>query len=455
MKKVLTILLMLCIITPGFIMFTNIASSEPTFYNSQELYDISVEPMLAANLIDTNAEDYGARPSASPWWYDLVDKENVANDGEGVYVAVLDTGLMNYWPFFFPEGDIAWEYSKGFSHDVYWDYTIEDLVFDPLNDDRGPITDLASGHGTHVTSTIIGYNYNNFYYVEGIAPKATIIPVLVLDAWEVDSPYGVLQLSGGTDEMISAGIYYIADLAEELDGPVIINMSLGGPSPTPMIEEAINYAIANGVIIVCSAGNEGEDGMGWPGAYEQVISTAACGWTEALYHSMWPGGGDWLVDVPEELNVPDIFGNEYQVYLEDFSSRPNKTLGQKHHDLDVMAPGAWIVGPYKPKFSNEVGYYYLSGTSMAAPHVTAIAALILQDYPDFDQKDIEHILKIAAGGVGQNMLRGFPKEATDVYVAYVPGYVYLISWGIHDYGRGFLQCDEAMFYAAHYKVGLI
>lgn len=451
MKKVYTVLLMICIITPSFIMYSSMASSQPTFFNSLELYDISVEPMLAAELIDTNAEDYGAWPSASPWWYDLVDKENVANDGEGVYIAVLDTGLMDLWPFFFPEGDIAWELGKGFSHDLWWDDTYG-VMMSELKDDRGFITDLAAGHGTHVTSTIIGYNYNNDFYVDGIAPKATIIPVLVLDAWEVDSPDGVLQFSGGTDEMISAGIYYIADLAEELDGPVIINMSLGGPNPTPMIEEAIDYAIAKGVIIVASAGNEGEAGMGYPGAYSQVISAAACGWTETLYRTMWTGEG-WLYDVPEELNVPDFFGNEYQVYLEDFSSRPNADLGQKHHDLDVMAPGAWIVGPYKPKFTYDAGYWYVSGTSMAAPHVAAISALILEDYPDFDQKDIEHILKIAAGGVGQNMLRGFPKEATDVLVAYVPGYVYVLSWGRHDYGRGFLQCDEALFYAAHYKVG--
>ncbi len=452
MKKVYSILLMICIITPGFIMFTNTASSQPTFFNSQELYDNNVEPMLAAELEASAVDNYKALPNVSPWWVDLVDKENVDNDGEGVYIAVLDTGLLDLWPFFFSQGNIAWELGKGFTHDVSWDDEYG-LVMSELRDDRGYITDLASGHGTHVTSTIIGYNYNNYFYVDGIAPKATIIPVLVLDAWEVDSPYGVLQLSGGTDEMISAGIYYIADLADELDGPVIINMSLGGPNPTPMIEEAINYAIANGVIIVCSAGNEGEAGMGYPGAYDQVISTAACGWTETLYRSFWTGEG-WIYDVPEELNVPDVFGNEYQVYLEDFSSRPNAALGQKHHQLDVMAPGAWIVGPYKLSFSYDVRYYYVSGTSMSAPHVSAIAALILEDYPHFDQKDIEHILKIAAGGVGQNMLRGFPKEATDVYVAYyIPGYVYLVSWEQHDFGRGFLQCDEAMFYDAHYKVG--
>ncbi|NIV34908.1 MAG: S8 family serine peptidase, partial [Anaerolineae bacterium] len=46
----------------------------------------------------------------------------------------------------------------------------------------------GSGHGTHVASTIVGYNFNNLFLVGGVAPKATIIPVLCLDAWEVPSP---------------------------------------------------------------------------------------------------------------------------------------------------------------------------------------------------------------------------------------------------------------------------
>ena len=250
--------------------------------------------------------------------------------------------------------------------------------------------------------------------------------------------------------MIAAGINYIADLADSLDGPVIINMSLGGPNPSDLIEDAIDYAISKGVIIVCSAGNEGYDGMGYPGAFDQVISTAACGWTMMF-------GYGWGADVPEELNTPDYLGNEYQVYLEDFSSRPNPDLGQKHTDLDVMAPGAWIVGPYKPVWSSPYAdsLYYVSGTSMAAPHVSAIAALVLELYPYFDQKDVEHVLKIAAGGVGQNYLRGFPKTGDNVmvYFPYDPAGYYALSWGRHDYGRGFLQADEAIFYANHYKVG--
>lgn len=427
--------------------------------NSLQLFDVDSEARLAMNL-DSNLyqteQEALPWPEVTPWWSDLIDKEDVSNDGEGVYIAVLDTGLLPMWSYFFPAGNIAWEYGKGFSHDIYWDDTYQAIMMSDLKDDRGFITDLASGHGTHVASTIGGYYIPYDLYVEGIAPKAKIIPVLVLDAWDVATPFGNVQFSGGTNEMIAAGIAYIANLADSLDGPVIINMSLGGPEPSQLIEDAIDYAISKGVIVVVSAGNEGLAGMDYPGAYDQVISCAAGGWTEMFSHEWY---GHWfydgvLADVPEELNTIDVYGNEYQVYLEDFSGRPNATLGQKHTDLDIMAPGAWILGPYKEKFDSYIGYYYVSGTSMAAPHVSAISALILQSYSDFDQKDIEHILRIAAHGVGKNMRNGFPKTGENVIVAWwIPGYGYYVSWGRFDYGTGFLKANEAMWYAAHYKAG--
>ncbi len=80
--------------------------------------------------------------------------------------------------------------------------------------------------------------------------------------------------------MIAAGITYVADLAESLDGPVVINMSLGGPGRSPMIEAAVDYAIEKGVIVVASAGNEGSDGMGYPGGLSQIISAGAAGWAD-------------------------------------------------------------------------------------------------------------------------------------------------------------------------------
>lgn len=396
------------------------------------LFDITTERAELASPLVMETETTPGLWELVPFWVDLVDAEAVSNDGEGVYVAVLDTGLLSSWPFLFSQANIAWDLGVGFTHDVSWDYTAGDVHFGPLRDDRGFITDdfKGSGHGTHVTSTIVGYNYNDMYWINGVAPEVTIIPVLVLDAWIVPSPHGTLGLAGGTDEMVSAGIYYIADLAEDLDGPVIISMSLGGPEPSAMIGAAIDYAIEKGVIVVASAGNRGYAGMGWPGAFPQVISCGMAGWTEQF---VWTS---WISNVPEKLNTKDSWGNNHQLFLDDISSRPNKDLGQKASDLDVTAPGAAIVGPYKSYFSYNFGYYFLWGTSMAAPHVSGIAALVLQSYPNIDQATMHHILKNAA--------HGSPLPCDGSW-AYDPWYgVYHFDWYGTDYGAGFLQADAAL-----------
>ena len=79
--------------------------------------------------------------------------------------------------------------------------------------------------------------------------------------------------------MIAAGINYVTDLAIQGYKPMVINMSLGGSELADVEREAIDRAIANGVIVVASAGNEGEYGMGFPGAYAPVISAGSAGWT--------------------------------------------------------------------------------------------------------------------------------------------------------------------------------
>ncbi len=154
-------------------------------------------------------------------------------------------------------------------------------------------------------------------------------------------------------------------------------MSLGGPTLEAMEQAAIDYAISKGVIVVASAGNEGYQGMGYPGAYEPVISVAASGWV-----SEWVGGGTWWYanDVADPLNP-----NDY--YITDFSSR--ELPGQ---DLDVAAPGSWVVGPYQTN-SGQLSYFFLGGTSMASPHVAGIAALMMQKNPNLTQFDVEGILE--------------------------------------------------------------
>ena len=125
-----------------------------------------------------------------------------------------------------------------------------------------------NSHGTHVTSTILGYNLRGAP-VNGVAPLATVIPVKVLN-----------QNGSGWSSVVARGITYVGDLKAGplAEYPVVINMSLGGPSLDAMEKAAIDYAISQGVIIVASAGNEGTAGMGYPGAYAPVISVAASGW---------------------------------------------------------------------------------------------------------------------------------------------------------------------------------
>jgi subtilisin family serine protease len=389
----------------------------------------------------------------TPFWVDIVDAENYPNGGEGIYVAVLDTGLLANWQFFFTnpvtgECRIKWEWGKGYTHDMWWNDTLGDFEMGPLRDDRGFITDSfkGSGHGTHVTSTIIGYRFLTAtadMWIRGVAPKATIIPVLVLDAWEVPYPGGVARFTGGTWEMVSAGIRYVGDLAEREGVKIIISMSLGGTGKSAMIEDAINYAISKGVIVVAAAGNRYEVQMDYPGAYPQVISVAAGGWTEEYITRPPPAPSRWwLNDVPEKLNTKDYWGNNWQTFLEDFSSRPNKDLGQSWKDLDVCAPGAAVVGPYKNYFSTTIGYYLLWGTSMATPHVSAIAAIVAQKYPNIDQLNMEWILKKAAASL--------PLASDGAFVYEGPYGYYNFVWNDHDYGFGWLQADEALAKASNH-----
>jgi subtilisin family serine protease len=199
---------------------------------------------------------------------------------------------------------------------------------------------------------------------------ATVIPVKVLN-----------QNGSGWSSVIARGLIYVADLkAGPLAGhPVVVNMSLGGSALEAVEKAAIDYAVGKGIIIVASAGNGGEAGMGYPGAYAPVISVAASGWI-----------GEWLTPTWwYNLNVADPT-NPAQFYIADFSSR--ELAGQ---DLDVAAPGTWVVGPYQVN-SGKTSYYYLGGTSMASPHVAGIVALMAQKYPALTAAQAEAILEGSA-----------------------------------------------------------
>jgi subtilisin family serine protease len=159
----------------------------------------------------------------------------------------------------------------------------------------------------------------------------------------------------------------------------------------------------------------------------------------------------WLTDVPEMLNTMDGWGNNWQIYLTDFSSRPNMTLGQKSFHLDVTSVGAAVVGPYKNYFSTTVGYYLLWGTSMATPHVSGIAALVLEKCPDLNQYQMEIILKNAATKIP---LACDGAWVYDPFYAVDPGvWPWHFEWTGTDWGSGWLTADNALRAAYIFTIG--
>ncbi len=426
---------------------------------------------LAGNIFrDLPTTDLGF----TTWDSDMINVEDVSQTGAGVYVAVLDTGLVPYWSDYFPKDRIATELGTGFDQPVSFSPGKNPCELDVSVGKLHQTTwvgSTGSTHGTHVASTIIGYFYRSNsdaaggfplppIVVRGIAPNATIIPVKVLADYQVPAlpkctdpgPTPSQHVVFGTDEMVAAGIDYVTDLAIAGYRPMVINMSLGGDALAPIEQAAIDRAIANGVIVVAAAGNAGDAGMDYPGAYAPVISAGASGWTYEWYYPgltpppryrLW-----WLqsefypyTDIPEPTPVD-------QVYVTSFSSR--ELPGQQ---LDVLAPGSWVRGPFPgdpgydhlPWWSRGIGdllghnrgnFYYVGGTSMATPHVASAAALILEKNPALTQAQVEAILKSTALPIPAG-------SATVFDLSPVQGF-YEYTWGDNATGSGLIQVDAAI-----------
>jgi subtilisin family serine protease len=392
----------------------------------------------------------------STWDSDLINIERVAQTGRGVYVAVLDTGLVPHWRDYFPRARIAEQLGAGFDQSVIFKAGADPCQ---LETEVGPLRrttwvgSTGSTHGTHVTSTIVGYSYQSEFdavggfplppiQVRGIAPEATIIPVKVLTDYSIPPAPQCGQPGGkavfGTSAMVAAGIDYATNLAIAGHRPMVINMSLGGSALEPVEQAAIDRAIANGVIVVAAAGNEGEAGMSYPGAYAPVISAGSAGWTgEWLYPGVGPRYRMWWLQYPNPP-IPAGSGDTTdptsiaELYVSDFSSR---AIAAQGHQLDVLAPGSWVRGPFPgdpgfnhlPWWSNGQGalrgrnsgnFFYAGGTSMATPHVASVAALMLQKNPGLTQAQVESILKSTAlpvPAVGSRLVFDFDHFADIVW----------------------------------------
>ena len=213
--------------------------------------------------------------------------------GEGVKVAVIDTGIDCRHP------DLRCDFSAGAN--------IVEPGYEPMDDNE---------HGTHVSGTIAGRGDGSGVY--GVAPKAALIPVKVLDSSGAGNLSSIVK---GIDWATSARVD-------------VINMSLGGAAGSAAMARAVKRALAAGIVVVCAAGNSGPDpdSVGYPAGYPGVIAVAASD----------PDNG-----------------------VASFSSRGAAVA--------FIAPGVDILSTVPGG-----GYKQLSGTSRASPHGAGLAALAVE-----------------------------------------------------------------------------
>jgi type VII secretion-associated serine protease mycosin len=196
-----------------------------------------------------------------------------------------------------------------------------------------------NGHGTHVAG-IIASEPNNHEGVAGITWFNRVMPIKALNA----DGYG-------TSFDVAKGIRWAVD-----HGAKVINLSLGNYQPSTVLEEAIRYAYSHDVVLVAASGNDSTSQPSFPAAYPEVISVGAVN--------------------------PDLSFATYSNY---------------GNYLDVVAPGTNIASTF-----SQHRYAALSGTSMAAPHVTALAGLIRSINPHLTNDDVKQIIINTATDLGNN-----------------------------------------------------
>lgn len=182
-----------------------------------------------------------------------------------------------------------------------------------------------NGHGTHVAGTISASENN--IGVLGVAPMANL---LILKALRKDG-------SGDYKNIIDAINYAVKWRGKNNERVRIISMSLGGSSDYNKLHNAVKKAVSNNIMLICASGNEGDgnektDEFSYPAAYPEAISVGA-------------------IDLNKNI----------------------AKYSNSNQNVDLVAPGSDILSTY-PK--NK--YAKLSGTSMAAPHVSGAAALIIK-----------------------------------------------------------------------------
>jgi len=237
--------------------------------------------------------------------------------GEGTILAVIDTGVQSDHPF------LAGKVLPGYNPDA------PELGTEDWN-----------GHGTHVAAIAAGLIHAGRGFT-GIAPDAQILPIRVFN------DDGATNWAVAFALIIAADPSWVGLPTRTVD---VANMSLGGAVYSLAVQDAINFALDRGVVVVASMGNTENQAVRYPAAYQGVIAVGAS-------------------DEHDDKT--------------DFS-----TTGRH---ISVMAPGQFVFSAYN---LNRIAW--ASGTSMSAPHVSGAALLLKQLYPDATPAQIKDLLERTA-----------------------------------------------------------
>ena len=237
------------------------------------------------------------------------------------------------------------------------------------------------GHGTHVAG-IIDADTNNSIGVAGVNWGGLFSTKVM--------PIKVLNSNGrGNDYWIAEGIVYAVK-----HGAKVINMSLGGTNLSYTEQNACQYAYDNGVTLVAAAGNDASNILDYPAAFSTVIPVAAVGPDNALAY--------------------------YSNYTSDVICAPG---GVMYYPRDPNG----IISTYYATSTQSNTYAYLQGTSMAAPYVSGIIALMISKGVT-DPANIWNIIKNTATNIGSSSQYGYGLINAYNAVTYNGGWEPMIVW---------------------------